>query len=54
MLAQLALEDGDKVLTGLPAWFFQGVIPAAFLCMGWRYFVWLLKNIKTATTGNTG
>lgn len=49
-----ALEEGEKVLMGLPAWFFQGVIPAAFLCMAWRYFVWLLKNIQTAATGGSG
>ncbi len=54
IMISFALEDGDKVLTGLPAWFFQGVIPAAFLCMAWRYFVWLLKNIKTVTTGGAG
>lgn len=53
VMIEYALEDGDTVLGGLPAWFFQGVIPAAFLCMAWRYFVWLLRNVGALLSGWT-
>jgi TRAP-type C4-dicarboxylate transport system permease small subunit len=51
VMIRFALEDGDTVLLGLPAWFFQGIIPAAFLCIAWRYFVWLLRNISKLFSG---
>jgi len=46
-----AFEYDDELLGGLPAWIFQAVIPAGFLCMAWRYFIWLLKHAKAVFAG---
>ena len=45
-MVEFALEDGDMLLGGLPAWFFQAVIPAAFLLMAYRYLIWFLRRLR--------
>ncbi len=32
-------EYGDELLGGLPAWWFQAILPVAFLLIGYRYLV---------------
>ncbi len=51
IMIRFALEDGDRLLGGLPAWPFQAIIPAAFFCMAWRYFVWLLRHSRALIDG---
>ena len=46
-----ALEDGDMFLGGLPAWWFQAIIPAAFLLMAYRYFIWFLRRCSELYRG---
>lgn len=46
IMVQFAMEDGDVLLTGLPAWIFQAVIPVAFLLMGYRYFLWFIRRVS--------
>ena len=52
VMIRFALEDGDKLLGGLPAWPLQAIIPAAFLCMAWRYVVWSIKHFRQAVHGS--
>lgn len=51
VMVQYAFEDDDIVLTGLPAWIFQAVIPVAFLLMGYRYMLWFLRRAAQNRTG---
>jgi TRAP-type C4-dicarboxylate transport system permease small subunit len=41
----------DELLGGLPAWPFQAVLPAAFLLIGYRYCIWLLRSIRALLPG---
>ena len=50
-MVQFALEDGDIVLTGLPAWIFQAVIPVAFLLMAYRYSIWFFRRLQSLVQG---
>ena len=52
VMIRFALEDGDRLLGGLPAWPFQAIIPVAFACMAWRYFVWLLRHSREALSAD--
>lgn len=51
IMVQFALEGGDVLLTGLPAWIFQAVIPAAFLLMAYRYFLWFIRRVREIAAG---
>jgi len=51
IMVQFALEDGDILLTGLPAWIFQAIIPVAFLLMAYRYLLWSLRCLRELLTG---
>ena len=51
IMVQFALEDGDVLLTGLPAWIFQAVIPIAFLLMAYRYFLWFIRRVREIAAG---
>lgn len=52
IMVQFALEDGDVLLTGLPAWIFQSIIPVAFLLMGYRYFLWFIRRLREVVRGS--
>lgn len=52
IMVQFALDDGDVLLTGLPAWIFQAVIPVAFLLMGYRYFLWFIRRFREFARGS--
>ena len=54
IMIRFALEGGDRLLAGLPAWPFQAIIPAAFACMAWRYFVWLLRHSREVLGADPG
>lgn len=47
-----AWEFGDELVGGLPAWYFQIVMPIAFGLMGWRYLLFtgsrMLRLIRRA------
>jgi TRAP-type C4-dicarboxylate transport system permease small subunit len=49
IMVEYAFEGEDVLLTGLPAWIFQAVIPVAFLLMGYRYFLWFIRKLRQAT-----
>lgn len=51
IMVQLALEGDDVLLTGLPAWIFQAVIPVAFLLMAYRYVLWFIRRVREITAG---
>ena len=51
IMVGFALEDGDMFLGGLPAWWFQAIIPAAFLLMAYRYFIWFLRRCSELYRG---
>jgi TRAP-type C4-dicarboxylate transport system permease small subunit len=40
-----AFEYEDELLGGLPAWWFQSVMPVAFALMSWRYFVFVVVDL---------
>jgi len=52
IMVQFAFEGDDVLLTGLPAWIFQAVIPVAFLLMAYRYFLWFVRRIRDARSGD--
>jgi TRAP-type C4-dicarboxylate transport system permease small subunit len=52
IMVQFAIEDGDVLLTGLPAWIFQAVIPVAFLLMGYRYFLLFIRRVRQIVSGS--
>jgi TRAP-type C4-dicarboxylate transport system permease small subunit len=41
-----AREFEDKLLGGLPAWWFQSILPVAFLWIAYRYVIWTLKRLR--------
>jgi TRAP-type C4-dicarboxylate transport system permease small subunit len=51
VMVRFAIEDGDVLLIGLPAWFFQGIVPAAFLLMAYRYAIWFARRLRELATG---
>lgn len=50
-MVEFAIEDSETLLAGLPAWFFQGIIPVAFLLMAYRYLLWCLKRLRQLQKG---
>lgn len=51
IMVSFAFEDGDVLLVSLPAWFFQAIIPAAFLLMAYRYFIWFARRLRAVFVG---
>lgn len=41
----LTVEFGDTVLVGVPAWLVQGVLPAAFALMSYRFMLYFLGEL---------
>lgn len=44
-------EFGDQLLGGLPAWWFQSILPAGFGVIGYRYLVWALRRLLAMFRG---
>lgn len=44
-------EFGDKLLGELPAWPFQAVLPVVFTLIGYRYLIWMLRQLRALLTG---
>jgi len=51
VMVRFAIEDGDVLLGGLPGWFFQGIIPVAFLLMAYRYMIWVVRRLREIAAG---
>jgi TRAP-type C4-dicarboxylate transport system permease small subunit len=47
-MVQFAFEDGDVLLGGLPAWWFQAIMPAGFLLISYRYIIWFGRRLLVA------
>ena len=45
LMVEFAFVDSDILLGGLPAWWFQSILPIAFLLIAYRYFLWFAKRI---------
>ena len=43
-----ALEDGEVLLGGLPAWWFQIILPVGFALIGYRYLIWFGRRLLIA------
>jgi TRAP-type C4-dicarboxylate transport system permease small subunit len=43
-----SLEDGDTLLSGMPLWWFQSVMPVGFFLMGYRYTIWFYRHLLEA------
>ncbi len=39
-------EFEDQLLGGLPAWWFQSILPVSFLLIGYRYAIWFLRALR--------
>jgi len=50
-MVQFAIEDGEVLLGGLPAWIFQAIIPVAFALMGYRYLIWVARRVREFGAG---
>ncbi|MEO1595112.1 MAG: TRAP transporter small permease [Pseudomonadota bacterium] len=48
---QQSFEFEDTLVGGLPAWWFQVVLPVGFALMCWRYFVFALEDIVAGVRG---
>ena len=46
IMVGFALEDADVLLGGLPAWWFQSILPIAFLLMAYRYVIWFFRHLS--------
>ncbi|MGI9289888.1 MAG: TRAP transporter small permease [Gammaproteobacteria bacterium] len=45
-MLQFAIEGGEILLGGLPAWWFQSILPIGFGLISWRYLVWTIKRFR--------
>ena len=43
-MVRFAMEDGDTLLGGMPAWWFQAILPAGFLLISYRYLIWFVRR----------
>lgn len=46
-MVRFAIEDGDVLLDGLPAWWFQSILPAGFGLISWRYLILLIRRMRS-------
>jgi TRAP-type C4-dicarboxylate transport system permease small subunit len=46
-------EFEDQLLGGLPAWWFQLVMPLAFVLISYRYLLWCGKRLRTVIAGGS-
>jgi TRAP-type C4-dicarboxylate transport system permease small subunit len=47
-MVRFAIEDGDILLGGLPAWWFQIILPVGFALIAYRYVIWILRRLVVA------
>ena len=47
LMVQFAFEDGEILLGGLPAWWFQSILPIGFGLISWRYLIWVIKRLHS-------
>lgn len=47
-MVSFAIEDGDVLLGGLPAWWFQSILPVGFALIAYRYVIWFCRRILLA------
>lgn len=45
-MLRFAIEDGEVLLGGLPAWWFQSILPAGFGLISWRYVIWVIRRLR--------
>ena len=50
-MVAFAIEDGDVLLGGLPAWWFQSILPMGFGLIAYRYLLWFVRRLGTAFRG---
>ena len=43
-----AIEDSEVLLGGLPAWWFQIILPVGFALIGYRYVIWIGRRLLVA------
>ncbi|MCP4001302.1 MAG: TRAP transporter small permease [Gammaproteobacteria bacterium] len=48
------IEDGDTLLSGMPLWWFQSVMPVGFFLMGYRYTIWFYRHLREALRPGEG
>jgi len=46
-------EFEDQLLGGLPAWWFQLVMPVAFLLIAYRYLLWCARRLRQVFLGGS-
>jgi len=46
IMVGFAIEDAEVLLGGLPAWWFQSILPIAFLLMAYRYVIWFFRHLS--------
>jgi TRAP-type C4-dicarboxylate transport system permease small subunit len=46
-MVQFAFEDGEVLLGGLPAWWFQSILPVGFGLISWRYLIWVIVRLRS-------
>lgn len=47
----MSREFQDTLVGGLPAWWFQSILPAAFSLIGYRYSIWFLRRLRAIKRG---
>ena len=47
-----SIEFEDTLVGGLPAWWFQIVLPVAFALMSWRYVVFAVQDVVAGVRGD--
>lgn len=47
-------EYKDQAFGRLPLWWFQSILPAGFLLIGFRYAIWAVKRITNNASSPTG
>lgn len=46
-MVAFAIEDGDVLLGGLPAWWFQTILPVGFGLIAYRYLIWVVRRLRS-------
>jgi TRAP-type C4-dicarboxylate transport system permease small subunit len=45
-MLRFAIEDSEVLLGGLPAWWFQSILPVGFGLISWRYLIWIIRRLR--------
>ncbi len=49
-MVAFAIEDGDMLLGGMPAWWFQAILPVGFGLIAYRYLIWVVCRLRNAVS----